>query len=336
VVLNRSHSQTTDTEFQARLEKLRQLWPQAVCSSLPLLTENGMFSPQQTSPLTAECSKRNQTMIQETVRNLARDFTGRLGDLAEVRRQQRFVLDGTITRQIHDACSFRKMFFSDEFRQRLDSFSPWKTSLRRLKGMVSRSDQIRMPNNMDLFSTQAVERHAIERLEKLRALVQQHLEHCLSELPPDRIEKLPLFNKESIDNSVRQLVQKINIQARKDVETMLTTLQEHRRVKDPMWSILTAAAGTMLVLDLLIPSVGTISSLTLSGVLSALGFGGMMTSDLLRRFRSSRLRETFENGLKLILEQAMEPILESKQLSQLSLDKEMELVASWARSIPEV
>ena len=92
-------------------------------------------------------------------------------------------------------------------------------------------------------------------------------------------------------------------------------------------------AGTFFLLDLVIPSVGTMATLTASGILSALGLGGMVTSDLLRRLRTSQLKKTFEDRLRSILEDALEGLLLEEPVVCLDLAERSERLERWTRGL---
>ena len=78
--------------------------------------------------------------------------------------------------------------------------------------------------------------------------------------------------------------------------------------------------------------LGTLGTLAVSGVLSALGLGGMVTSDIWRRIRTGRVRHGFERGLEGILMEVTSDLLASSRYDLTEL--KLELIR-WARGLHE-
>ena len=117
----------------------------------------------------------------------------------------------------------------------------------------------------------------------------------------------------------------------------MESLQEERKIKDPIWSAVAAVSSTVFLVDLVVPSVGTLSSIALSGLLSTLGFGGILTSDLMRKLRSTRLRESFESGMQEILVDLSSRLLETDSVHGLvDLSKQTRDLTQWTNTLPEV
>jgi hypothetical protein len=244
-------------------------------------------------------------------------------------------LEGAIQREIRSASRLRKAFFSDEFKKNLEMFSPWRTSLGRLRALVGRARtdaQVRA----DLLSEPTVQRHVSRTLEELHRRTARSLERMSGRHRQTEETGIAFLETHGYEQAVSDLVGQTNEKARKDVESLLADLQEQHRVKDPLWGAVAGVASTMLLLDLVVPSVGTLSSLAASAALSALGLGGMITSDILRKLRTSRVRQLFEQGLSEILNDGAARMLKEDRLARLDLSELSSRLSRWSRKLSEV
>ena len=332
VVLNRRHAATSDVEFESRMETVRSLWPGATISRLDHLKEGSRFSGTEAAPLVAESHARVSRILQDALCSLAAEVTAEMEALREARMRERLLLKSDIDREIQRACRFRKAFFSADFRQRLDAFSPWRTSLKRLRSMMGKEEPTE-PAPPDLFHSESVQRHAIAAAREIRLLVAGHLESVTGRAGDPEI---PHVDEEAIRGAVDEFVPGINREARKHVEALLTSMQKDRRLKDPLWNTVAAVASTLFLVDLFIPSIGTLGTLAFSGALSALGFSGTLTSEMIRQLRTSRVRESFEQGLREILERSASRIVVSGPLLRLDLAELSKRFARWSKNLPEV
>jgi len=331
VVLNRRHSRTTGPEFQARLDSLRGFWSDAAVSFLPHLESNARFGHQDFGPLVEEANPRVSRLLKQALVNLASELSVEIASIARERKHGREELRRAVAFKVSDASRFRKSFFSDEFLRRMDVFSPWRTSLARLKGLLG-SEQ--PPNEMvELLDSAPIKRHAHGVLARIR----RDLQRGAQRLADDRETAAPpAGDLKALDEALDDLVERINSDARKDVDALLTQLQEQRKIKDPLWSLVTVVASTGLLVDLLLPSVGTLGTLTFSSALSALGLGGLLTSDLMRKLRTGKLRDTFERRMRELLGSQADSMLDSEPLNSLDLDAPAVGLQRWIDEIPEV
>lgn len=334
VVLNRRHAATSDVEFESRLETVRSLWPGATISRLDHLEEGGRFPAAETGPLVAESHARVSRILQAALGNLAADVLAEVEALREFRTREQLRLKSDMDREIQRACRFRKAFFSADFRQRLDAFSPWRTSLKRIRSIMGKEEPAE-PTPPDLFHPESVRRHAIAAAREIRRLAAGHFKFVVGRAGA-RSAEIPDVDEEAIRGAVDAFVPGINQEARKHVEAMLKSMQEDRRLKDPLWNTVAAVASTLFLVDLFIPSVGTLGTLAFSGALSALGFSGILTSEMIRQLRTSRVRESFEQGLREILEHFASRIVASGPLSRLDLAEPTRRLVRWSKDLPEV
>ncbi len=333
-VLNRRHAATSDAEFESRMETVRSLWPGATISRLDHLKEGGRFSGTETAPLVAESHARVSRILQAALGNLAAEVFAEMESLREARTREQLRLKSEVDREIQRACRFRKAFFSADFRQRLDAFSPWRTSLKRLRSVMGKEEPPE-PALPDLFHPESVQRHAVAAAREIRRLAAGHLESVTGwedALP----EEIPDVDEGAIRDAVDAFVPGVNREARKHVEALLTSMQKDRRLKDPLWNSVAAVASTLFLVDLFIPSVGTLGTLAFSGALSALGFSGILTSEMIRQLRTSRMRESFEQGLREILERFASRIVSSGPLLRLDLAEPAGRLARWSKNLPKV
>ncbi|MFC2171685.1 GTPase [Acidobacteriota bacterium] len=333
VVLNRRHHKTTDAEFESRLAKVKSLWQDATVSILPHLEDNG-FSSSRTGPLVAEAHARVSLMLVKAVRNLSEALDREVAELADTRIRERRSLEAMIRRDLKSACRLRKAFFSPDFSKRLDAFSPWRKSLGHLRALVKK-EELSGPVMVDLLAQEPVERHVNRAIEEMQWRVAKYVERVTGTSREELMPALASMDKPALQESISNLVAETNEKARCDVQTLLESLQEERKIKDPLLGMVTAAASTLFLLDLVIPSVGTIGTLTASAALSALGLGGMITSDVLRKLRTSRLKEFFEEGLESILKEAESSLLNIDRLARLDLTEHSRDIARWTRELPE-
>lgn len=338
VVLNRRHAVTTDPEFNDRLAAIRRLWPQATVSTLPHLHGERFFPAQDAAPLISECHLRVVRILQAAVRNLADDLGVEVRAAGEQRAAEDRLLRDALRRDVRAGRDFNKSFFSNDFRQRLEAFSPWNVSVKRVRSLL-RNERSRAPSVVDLLAEAPVQRQVLETAQRMRQRVLRHRER-LAHHPPDPSHAPPAepaFDAQAVQAAVSDLVTRINRQARSEVESLLASLQEDRKIKDPLWGLMAGVSSTLLLLELVIPGFGTLSSMTFSGLLSALGFGGILTADMMRKLRSNRLRETFESGMDRILEEVAEALLPSGgPLSVRELHERSRRLAAWSRGLPEV
>jgi hypothetical protein len=336
VILNRRHPITTDDEFSRRLETIRRLWPHATVSSLPHLTGDKRFSGNDTVPLVSEASQRVIHTLKNAVRNLAGDLTSELTLQGDQRMAEHRRLRELIHREIVSASRFSRSFFSDDFRRRLDLFSPWNVSRQRLRALL-KPQRARQSAPVDLLADAAVQRHVAQSAQRIQNRVRRHLEALSTEGAGVAAVPEPVLPEEEIRAAVSALVTRTNQTARDEVEALLESLQEDRRIKDPLWGIVAGVSSSLLLLELVIPGFGTLSSMTFSGLLSALGFGGILTSDMMRKLRSNRLRESFESGMHRILEQAASALQQSAgPLSVEQLTRASRNLTQWKEGLPEV
>jgi 50S ribosome-binding GTPase len=329
VVLNRRHEKTTDAEFEARLTGVKQFWPEALVSTLPHLPAGApRFAPADVSNLVAEAAPRLTRMLGQALRNLASEVATDTAELARARRNDHERISRRLATDLHVAARFRKSFFSNDFRRRLESFSPWRTSIEKLRSLVSGTPQTSL--SADLLDPEPVTRHAAVTLRDIRDRLERDRAAAFADSAP-----LPQLDEPTLATRVAELVSETNRDAKEDVDTLLTALQENRRVKDPVWSGVAAVASTMFVLDLFLPGVGTATSLSVLGGLSALGLGGVVTADVLRGLRTSRVRDTFERRLKQILADSAEPFALAAAPSAADLADLAQGVSAWRRSLPE-
>ncbi len=336
VVLNRRHSATDDAAFKSRLDKVRDLWPLSTVSTLPHLASGELFPSANTDPLTAEASARASRTLQEALRHLAMDVASGLQALSDERRREQLALEKSIHHEIGSACKFSRAFFSDEFRRRLDAFSPWRMSLKRIRSLLS--DEARNePPVVDLMAVEPVHRHLLKASRKIHRRIERHTERLAKEASVGSKPSIPEPGEEALRLAASHLVEETNRDTRRNVEALLASLQEERKIKDPIWSAVAALSSTVFLVDIIVPSVGTLSSIALSGILSTLGFGGIITSDLMRKLRSTRLRESFETGMRTILLEAANQLLESEPaLGFLDLSGQAGELEQWTNTLPEV
>jgi len=275
VVLNRRHARTADAEFQGRLETLRSLWPEAVISTLGHLDNADRFPLEQIESLTAEARARVSRILASALRNLAVETSEEVSLLVRERQSKRRILEQEIDREIESAGRFRKAFFSDEFKARLDAFSPWQMSVKRLRSMMGKP-QTEQPAAVELLAEAPVQRHVLRTAQQVRKQVKKHLERVLDGGAATEPLRIPEPDENAIRSEVAEVVAGTNRRARKDVESLLESMQEQRKVKDPLWSLTAAVASTLFLVDLFLPGVGTVGTLTVSGILSALGLGGVL------------------------------------------------------------
>lgn len=336
VVLNRRHAGTDDAAFACRLQKVRDLWPLATISTLPHLPDRGWFSASDIKPITAEASARVSRTLQSALCNLAVEVVADMKALCESRNREQQLLKDRLHTEIRAASRFSRAFFSDEFRGRLDAFSPWRVSVRRIRSFLKKEAKVETPV-VDLMAPAPVERHLIGTLKKIHQHVSKHVGRITEAETGNEVSPVPGPDEEAVRNAVSGLVAETNRNARKNVESLLESLQEQHKVKDPGWSLVTAVSSTIFLVDLFIPSVGTLGSMAFAGILSALGFGGIITSDLMRKLRTSQIRESFESGMQEILEQETSRILASGTLSSfLDLTEPSRSLAQWTNSLPEI
>ena len=314
---------------------MRELWPEATVSTLPHLAGQKLFPTADTAPLLAEANPRALRTLQDALRRLAVESDTRIRNLRSDRALEHRLLREAVDRDIRGACRFSKAFFSDEFRKRLDVFSPWQLSLRRIRSLVKAE---RSPSLVvDLFADAPVQRHAIGAAKKVRQRILRHLEALAQRTGAEAVPVLPEVPEDMIRSAVSDLVRATNAKARRDVETLMESLQENRRVKDPVWGLVAGVSSSLLLLELVIPGFGTLSSMAFSGVLSALGFGGIFTADMMRKLRSTQVKESFENGLRDVLENSVARLLDTdgpfrmEDLSELS-----GRLSAWTSRLPEV
>ncbi|NLH47194.1 MAG: GTPase domain-containing protein [Myxococcales bacterium] len=335
VVLNRLHAHTSDEEFHSRLENLKEFWGEATISTLPHLTGNDGFKAAEVLPLVAESHPRIGRAMLAAIRNLAQEVATETESLAVTRQREQERVADRLRDEIVLAARFKKAFFSDEFRRRLDTFSPWRTSLNRWRKLLG-DEAAASGGLVDLFSESAVQKHVAQSLAAIQTTVARQIATTATgDRPAEAPPPAPL-DLRSTAAEITSLVEQINREARQDVATLLEALEERHRLKDPVWGTVTAVASTLFLLDLVVPSLGTLSSLTLLGALSALGLGGIFTSDLLRKVRTGRLREMFESSLQGILTKATDPLWRTPALKKLELRNLTRRLQSWERSLPEV
>jgi len=339
VVLNRRHAVTTEQEFNERLEAVRRLWPQATVSSLPHLHRQRFFSAHDTAPLVSESHLRVIRILQAAVRNLADDLGVEVRAAGDQRQAQDRLLRDAVRRDIRGGCGFSKSFFSGDFRQRLEAFSPWNVSVKRVRSLL-RNERSRAPSVVDLLAEAPVQRQVVEAAHRIRQRVLRHQERLAARPdnpPPASPPAAPVLDEERVRTQVSALVSLINGQARSEVESLLDSLQERHKIKDPIWGMLAGVSSSLLLLELVIPGFGTLSSMTFSGLLSALGFGGILTADMLRKLRTHRLRESFESGMQRILEDVAETLLPAGDpLSVRDVQERTRRLTAWIRRLPEV
>jgi len=336
VVLNRRHDATVDAAFSSRLEKVRELWPQAGVTRLPHLRQGTRFSPGDTEPLLAEVSVRNSQALRTAIRNLATELAAELGELSETRQREQRLITGIIRQEIAAAGRFSKVFCSDDFRRRLDAFSPWHTSWRRIRALLGK-EVAKAPAVVDLLAAAPVQKHLLQKAHRLRESLEKHLQRLAEEPQGEAPLALPGLDEEEIRNAAAALVAETNRRARQNVAALLESLQESHKLKDPGWSLLTLVSSSVLLLDLFIPGVGTIGSMATAALLSALGLGGIFTADFLRKTRSSQVRDAFEAGLRSILEQAVSRVFTAGPAAAvLDLSESSGRFRKWTHELPEV
>jgi len=330
VVQNHRHSRTTEKELTERLEQVRRFWSNATVTALPRLGEGERFATADTEPLIAEAHTRAGRTLRAAMRNLAEELVGEVATLADHRRRELASLRTGIREEIREAARFRKAFFSNEFRKRLDAFSPWQVSVQRLRSLWGQP-AAKTESLVDLLAATPVQRHLETSLAEIRERIKRRLEGAagLSSLP------LAAPDAAALEAAAGELVRETNERARHKVETLLNSLQEERRLKDPMLSAVTGVASMLFLLDLAVPSVGTLSSLTLLGAFSALGLGGVMTAEALRKLRTGQIKEFFEEGLRDILQRFADEMLGGPGLAWFDPTETSRRLSDWAKELPE-
>jgi hypothetical protein len=335
VVLNRRHGTTEDAAFGSRLAKVRELWPQATVSRLPHLEPGARFSVSDTEPLVGEASARGSFTLRNTLRNLAAEVTTEVSELSNARQREQRVLRERVQQEIRSAGRFSRAFLSEEFRRRLEAFSPWRTSVRRVRALLGKGAG-EESGVVNLMAEAPVQRHLLAAAQRMREDLRKQLQRIADE---ERAKELPVpdLDEEEIRRAVSALVSETNQKARRNAETLLESLQERHKFKDPGWGILTVISSSVLMLDLFIPGMGTIGSVAVAALLSALGVGGILTSDFMRKLRAGQVRESFEAGMRLILEQAASKAFASRSAAAvLDFSEVAGRLASWTHSLPEV
>jgi len=335
-VLNRRHAATQDAAFASRLEKVREIWPQASVIRLPHLNQAPRFPPAEVRPLLEEVSVRGNLSLRTCIRNLAGQLAAELQELAQARQREQQRIQNAIRQEIHTAGRFNRAFLSDAFRARLEAFSPWHNSLRRIRALLGK-EAARPAAVVDLLAAAPVERHLLRTAQAIR----DHLDRRLQRIAEgDTLEERPALaelDEGAIRESAAALVARTNQEARRNVEVLLESLQQRHKLKDPGWSALTLVSSTVLLLDLFIPGVGTIGSVALAALFSALGLGGIFTADFLRKSRSSQVKDTFEAGMRSILEQAVSRFFVAEPSAALpDLSAGSERFRHWSQELPEV
>ena len=336
VVLNRRHVSTEDAAFGSRLAKVRELWPQATVARLPHLEPGARFSPSDTEPLVSEASARGGFTLRTTLRNLAAEVTTEVRELSAARQREERLLHERVDQEIRAAGRFSRAFLSDEFRKRLDAFSPWRTSVRRLRTLLGK-EAGEASGLVNLLAEAPVQKHLIAAAQRMREDIRKQLQRIADDQQAGESLPVPDLDEEAIRRAVSTLVVETNQKARRNVETLLESLQERHRFKDPGWGILAVISSSVLMLDLFIPGVGTIGSVAVAALLSALGLGGIITSDFMRKLRAGQVRESFEAGMCLILKQAASTAFSSRCASTvLDFSDVAGRLTSWTHNLPEV
>ena len=332
VVLNRRHGATQDAEFESRLETVRSLWSGAAIASLLHLNEGDRFPAEETGPLVAESRTRPEGLLREALRTLAADVATQVKSLSAERIRGWYQLKRDVDRDVQRACRFRKAFFSDDFSKRLDAFSPWRTSMKRLRTTLGK-EAPPAPPTPDLFSEAVVERHVLKTAREIRDRAVRYFDSIVG-WTDDSPATVPEVDEEAICKEVAGFVARINDETRKHVKSILESFKDDTRLKDPLWNVMAAVASTAFLVDLFIPMIGSLGTLTVSGILSALGLSGSLTSELVRKLRTGRLREAFEDGLREILQRSASEIFASKPLLRLDLSALSRRHALWTRDLP--
>ncbi len=328
VVLNRRHAGTTDAQFAARLEKARSLWPNASVSTLPHLPKDERFAVTDTHSLTAEAHARVGRMLAGALRNLAAETAADAEAIATGRRREARRLEIAVEDEISRAARFRNAFFSGEFRTRLDRFSPWRASLEKMRTLWAGNGKAFVENLIDV---EPVEHHAEAALREVRALIARRV----ALLYDETTVSLPELPAGALLDEVAKLLAKTNERARHDIETLLTGLQEERKLKSPVWSATTGIAALFFLGDLVLPGVGSATSTALLGVLSAMGLSKSIHAEVMHRVRTSRVRDTFEDGLRDLLRRAAQPLLDAAEPGDGDLTTIAKRLDRWVRDLPE-
>lgn len=330
VVQNHRHSRTTERELAERLEQVRQFWSAATVAALPRLNEGARFAATDTEPLIAEAHARAGRTLRAAVHNLAEGLVGEVAALADHRRRELQAIQAEAQEEIRDAARFRKAFFSNEFRKRLDAFSPLQVSMQRIRSLLGRPAAPVEPL-VDLLAAAPVQRHLETTLKEIRDRIRRRIEGLAGPgaLPPVAPDGAAL------EAAASELVRETNERARHKVEILLNSLQEERRLKDPMLSAVTGVASMLFLIDLAVPSLGTLSSLTLLGACSALGLGGVLTAEMLRKLRTDQIKDYFEEGLRMIMQRSIDELLNDPGLAWFDPTPTARRLAGWAKGLPE-
>ncbi|MBZ0270641.1 GTPase domain-containing protein [bacterium] len=342
VVLNRRYAHTSDEEFAARVDAVRALWRDATISRLPNLARGTRFPGEAWAPLVAESHARVGRVVQSALRNLAAELADDVRAIAQDRVNEQRMIGEMIETEIRGASRFRKAFLADEFRARLDDFSPWKTSVARVRGFLGLGRLEEPKLDVDMLSADAVTRHVANTADELRrALVAQRARASRvgSGVPYADLASAPVWRVAEVDDAamaaeIARLVARVNDEARREVEDMLATLRVSG-VKHPVWGSVAAGASALFVLDLFVPGVGTGSTLAVSGLLSMLGIGGMVRAEVMRRMRESRVRAHFEDGLADVLRRRVR-LLPEEPAMLIDLSDHAARLGDWAQGLPEV
>ncbi|MDP8223298.1 MAG: GTPase [Candidatus Lernaella stagnicola] len=324
VVLNRRHAATSDAEFAARLETVRGLWPNASLSTLPHLADGESFAAADIDPLIAEASGRNQRMLAEALGNVAREVAEQVSTLADARRTELRRLELAADDEIRREARFRNAFFSSEFRKRLDSFSPWRASLGKMRSLFGNQPEVSIDA---LLAAEPVVRHATEIATQVRSMLHRRL----ARLYDDASFDIPAPDEAALRKAVEAVVAKTNERARRDVEALLAGLREDRKLKSPLWTVTTGVAAALFLGDLVLPGVGSATSAALLGLLSALGLSKSVHAEIMQRVRTSRVREAFEDDLRQVVRRACEPLLQAASPGGGDLQELAKQLTQWAR-----
>lgn len=334
VALNRRHTRTTESEFASRLSSLHAFWADAAISTLPNLREGERFPGSETAPLVAESHARVTRVLERALRTLTSEVAADVEAVAIDRSREIALLTTRLKDEIRIASRFRKAFFHNDFRARLDSYSPWRLSINKIQAIMGKEPPPPTAS-VDLLAEAPVHRHVMGALQEIGSLVEDRLARLYGPAAKGQAPVVPKPDETAIRTDVADLVGRTNERARKDVETFLASLREDKKVKDPLWSLTAAVASTLFLVDLLVPSVGTLGTLALSGALSALGFGGVITSDVLRKIRTSRLKENFERDLQRILDERISSTLASEAVAGLDMTDLTRRIDQWSTGLPE-
>jgi len=305
LVMNRVHRVTRNEEFSVRMEAVRALWPNAPIVPLCFLESQDSFPVESLKALTDESHPRVTRMLCSAHHRLTRNLLKQIQVECANREREHRRLQDLIEQELHEACRFRKAFLSQPFQERLDTYNPWRNPFRGIADLwTSRPSED--PMRVDLLDGSTVVTYVVQEAENLRRKALLHRKQRLGLIPDTPPPELSQDEKQSLALLVTDQVALLNRKARQDMEILLAALRERQGLKNPVWGTLAGTASLLFLLDLAIPTVGTMGTLLASGTLSALGWGGMITSDLMRRIKSSRWREEAERQIRTCMEESID------------------------------